>query len=209
MSATEKIRVLVVDDHPIVRLGLVAFIDAQPNMIVVAEAATGEDAVELFGNHQPDVVLMDLRLPGISGVEAIRTIRAEFPQSRFVVMTTYEGDEDIFQALKAGAQAYLIKCMPPQVMVDAIVKVNAGLKVIPPSVAGSLAARTPNSALTGREQDVLALIVKGKSNKEIAWELGITEGTVKCHVNVILSRLGVSDRTQAAVTALQRGIVHL
>jgi DNA-binding NarL/FixJ family response regulator len=209
MSATEKIRVLVVDDHPIVRLGLVAFIDAQPNMVVVAEAATGEDAVELFRSHQPGVVLMDLRLPGISGVDAIRAIRAEFPQSRFVVMTTYEGDEDIFQALKAGAQAYLIKCMPPQVMVDAIVKVNAGLRVIPPSVAGSLAGRTPNSALTVREQDVLALIVKGKSNKEIAAELGITEGTVKCHVNVILSRLGVSDRTQAAVTALQRGIVHL
>ncbi len=209
MSATEKIRVLVVDDHPIVRLGLVAFIDAQPNMIVVAEAATGEDSVELFRRHQPNVVLMDLRLPGISGVDAIRIIKGEFPLSRFVVMTTYEGDEDIFQALKAGAQAYLIKCMPPQAMVDAIVKVNAGLRVIPPSVAGSLAGRTPNSALTGREQDVLALIVKGKSNKEIAAELGITEGTVKCHVNVILSRLGVSDRTQAAVTALQRGLVHL
>jgi DNA-binding NarL/FixJ family response regulator len=209
MSSTEKIRVLVVDDHPIVRLGLVAFIDAQPNMIVVAEAAMGEDAVELFRSHQPNVVLMDLRLPGMSGVDAIRAIRSEFPQSRFVVMTTYEGDEDIYQALRAGAQAYLIKCMPPEAMVDAIVKVNAGLRVIPPSVAGSLASRTPNSALTVREQDVLVLIVKGKSNKEIAAELGITEGTVKCHVNVIPSRLGVSDRTQATVTALQRGIVHL
>jgi DNA-binding NarL/FixJ family response regulator len=209
MSRTNDIRILVVDDHPVVRFGMAAFINAQQNMKVIGEAAAGEDAVDLFRKYRPDVVLMDLRLPGMSGVDAIRAIRSEYPQSRFVVMTTYEGDEDIYQALEAGAQAYLIKCMPPETLVDAILKVNAGLKVIPPAVARNLAARTPNSALTDRERDVLLLIVKGNSNKEIAAELGITEGTVKCHVNVILSRLGVSDRTQAAIAALQRGLVHL
>jgi DNA-binding NarL/FixJ family response regulator len=208
MNRTERIRVLVVDDHPIVRLGLAAFINGQLKMKVIAQAGTGEEAVELFRHHQPDVVLMDLRLPGMSGVDAIRVIRTEYPQSRFVVMTTYEGDEDIYQALEAGAQAYLIKCMEPSALVDAVLKVHAGLRVIPASVAKNLAARTPNSALTDRERDVLGLIVKGQSNKEIAAELGITEGTVKCHVNVILSRLGVNDRTEAAVAALKRGLVH-
>lgn len=209
MNRTEEIRVLVVDDHPIVRLGLAAFINAQAKMKVIAQAGTGEDAVELFRKHQPDVVLMDLRLPGMSGVDAIRAIRHEYPQSRFVVMTTYEGDEDIYQALEAGAQAYLIKCMQPAALVDAVLKVHSGLRVIPAAVANNLATRTPNSALTVRERDVLGLIVKGQSNREIAAELGITEGTVKCHVNVILSRLGVNDRTEAAVAALKRGIVHL
>jgi DNA-binding NarL/FixJ family response regulator len=209
MNKTSEIRILVVDDHPVVRFGMTAFLNAQRNMKVIGEAATGEVAVKLFRKHQPDVVLMDLRLPGMSGVDAIRAIRSEYPQSRFVVMTTYEGEEDIYQALEAGAQAYLIKCMPSEVLVDAIIKVNTGLRVIPPAVAKSLAMRTPNFSLTDRERDVLVLIVKGNSNKEIASKLGITEGTVKCHVNVILSRMGVSDRTQAAIAALQRGIVHL
>jgi len=209
MSKSNEIRILVVDDHPVVRFGMTAFLNAQRNMKVIGEAATGEVAVKLFRKHQPDVVLMDLRLPGMSGVDAIRAIRSEYPQSRFVVMTTYEGEEDIYQALEAGAQAYLIKCMPSEALVDAIIKVNTGLRVIPPAVAKSLAMRTPNFSLTDRERDVLVLIVKGNSNKEIASKLGITEGTVKCHVNVILSRMGVSDRTQAAIAALQRGIVHL
>jgi DNA-binding NarL/FixJ family response regulator len=209
MSKTNEIRILVVDDHPVVRFGMTAFLNAQRNMKVIGEAATGEMAVKLFRKHQPDVVLMDLRLPGMSGVDAIRAIRCEYPQSRFVVMTTYEGEEDIYQALEAGAQAYLIKCMPSETLVDAIIKVNTGLRVIPPAVARSLAMRAPNFSLTDRERDVLVLIVKGNSNKEIASKLGITEGTVKCHVNVILSRMGVSDRTQAAIAALQRGIVHL
>jgi two-component system, NarL family, response regulator len=209
MSRTNEIKILIVDDHPVVRFGMTAFLNAQRNMKVIAEAATGEVAVRLFRKHQPDVVLMDLRLPGMSGVDAIRAIRSEYPQSRFVVMTTYEGEEDIYQALEAGAQAYLIKCMPSEALVDAIIKVNTGLRVIPPAVAKSLAMRTPNFSLTDRERDVLVLIVKGNSNKEIASKLGITEGTVKCHVNMILSRMGVSDRTQAAIAALQRGIVHL
>jgi DNA-binding NarL/FixJ family response regulator len=209
MSETNEIRILVVDDHPMVRFGISAFINAQHGMKVIGEAATGEEGILLFRKYQPDVVLMDLRLPGMSGVDAIRLIRNEYPQSRFVVMTTYEGDEDIYQALEAGAQAYLIKCMPPASLVDAILRVNSGLRVIPAAVAKSLASRTPNSALTDRERDVLGLIVKGKSNKEIAKELGITEGTVKCHVNAILNRMGVSDRTQAAIAALQRGLVHL
>ncbi len=210
MSAiTTTIRVLVVDDHPIVRFGLAAFLNAQQDIEVIAQAGSGEEAIESFRKHRPDVVLMDLRLPGMSGVEAIRVIRNESPQSRFVVMTTYEGDEDIHQALDAGAQAYLIKCMPPDALVDAVRKVSAGLRVVPPAVAKNLAVRTPNSELTGRERDVLSLIVKGKTNKEIGQELHITEGTVKCHVNVILGRLGVNDRTEAAVVALKRGIVHL
>jgi len=209
MSKSNEIRILVVDDHPVVRFGMTAFLNAQRNMKVIGEAATGEVAVKLFRKHQPDVVLMDLRLPGMSGVDAIRAIRSEYPQSRFVVMTTYEGEEDIYQALEAGAQAYLIKCMPSEALVDAINKVNTGLRVIPPAVARNLAMRTPNFSLTDRERDVLVLIVKGNNSKEIASKLGITEGTVKCHVNVILSRMGVSDRTQAAIAALQRGIVHL
>jgi DNA-binding NarL/FixJ family response regulator len=209
MNRTNEIRILVLDDHPIVRFGLSTLINSQNRMKVIGEAATGEEGVALFHRHKPDVVLMDLRLPGMSGVDFIRLIRNEYPNSRFVIMTTYEGDEDIYQALEAGAQAYLIKYMPPESLLDAILKVNSGLRVIPAEVEKSLATRTPNSTLTVRERDVLFLIVKGKSNKQIAAELGITEGTVKCHVNVILSRMGVSDRTQAAIAALQRGLVHL
>src|SRR5215510_6771039 len=151
MSKSNEIRILVVDDHPVVRFGMTAFLNAQRNMKVIGEAATGEVAVKLFRKYKPDVVLMDLRLPGMSGVDAIRAIRHEYPQSRFVVMTTYEGDEDIYQALEAGAQAYLIKCMQPAALVDAVLKVHSGLRVIPAAVANNLATRTPNSALTVRE----------------------------------------------------------
>lgn len=152
---------------------------------------------------------MDLRLPGMSGVEAIRTIRSRDPHARFVVLTTYEGDEDIHQALAAGAQGYLLKGMSHGDLIDAVRKVHAGMRFLPPPVAQSLAARTPNSDLSGREREVLILLVRGRSNKDIAGLLGIAEATVKCHVGTILSRLGVEDRTQAVVTALQRGIVHI
>jgi DNA-binding NarL/FixJ family response regulator len=202
-------RVLVVDDHPIVRFGLAAMVSAQPDMVVVGQAGTGEESLQLFRRHQPDITLMDLRMPGMGGVEAIRAIRKEFPTSRFIVLTTYEGDEDIHSAIEAGAQAYLLKGMSQAELLKAIRAVCHGLKVIPDIVRKALEQRPPSSELSSRELEVLALIVKGHSNKEIAEALGITEGTVKWHVNIILSLLGVSDRTQAAVAALQRGIIHI
>jgi two-component system, NarL family, response regulator len=206
---TARIRVLVVDDHPITRIGIAAIIEATPDMTVVAQAGSGEEAVELFEKHLPDIALMDLRLPGMSGVEAIRTVIARHRHARFVVLTTYEGDEDIHQALQAGARSYIIKGMPHEALVNALRRVHAGGQFLPPPVSRALYSRIPNSDLSAREREVLNLIVKGRSNKEIATDLGITESTVKCHVSVILMRLNVSDRTQAVVTALRRGLAHL
>ena len=204
-----KIGVLVVDDHPITRFGIAAIIQATPDMTVVAQAGSGEEAVELYEKHIPDIVLMDLRLPGMSGVEAIRTVVARHRQARFVVLTTYEGDEDIHQALQAGARSYIVKGMPHEALVNALRRVHAGGRFLPPPVSRALLSRIPNSDLSAREREVLSLIVRGRSNREIASDLGITEATVKCHVSVILMRLNVSDRTQAVVTALRRGLAHL
>lgn len=209
MEHSAKIKVLVVDDHPIVRVGIVAIINARPDMAAVAQCSTGEDAIELFEQHRPDITLMDLRLPKMSGVEAIRAIRVRHPKACFVVLTTYEGDEDIYQAIEAGARAYVIKGMPHEALIDALRRVHAGGRFLPPAVSRALAARTPDSDLSAREREVLSLLARGETNKEIAQHLGITEATVKCHVSVILMRLQVSDRTQAVVTALQRGLVHL
>jgi DNA-binding NarL/FixJ family response regulator len=209
MTANGKLRVLVVDDHPIMRLGIAAIIDAQSDMAVCGQAGSGEDAVRLFRERKPDVTLMDLRLPGMSGLDALRAIRGEDGDARCVVLTTYEGDEDIHQALAAGAAGYLIKAMSNDTLVDALRRVHAGKRFVPASVAQSLAARTPNSDLSPREREVLALMVRGKTNKDIGAELGITEATVKCHVSVILERLDVTDRTQAVIAALQRGLEHL
>jgi len=209
MIANGKFRVLVVDDHPIMRLGIAAIIDAQKDMAVCGEAGCGEDAVRLFRESKPDVTLMDLRLPGMSGLDALRAIRGEDVGARCLVLTTYEGDEDIHQALAAGAAGYLIKAMSNDTLVDALRRVHAGKRFVPASVAQSLAARTPNSDLSPREREVLALMVRGRTNKDIGAELRITEATVKCHVSVILERLGVNDRTQAVVAALQRGLEHL
>lgn len=204
-----KFKVLVVDDHPIVRAGIAAIIQTSADMMVVGQAASGEDAVQTFATHLPDVTLMDLRLPGLSGVDAIRTIRHTHPEARFVVLTTYDGDEDIYQALAAGAKGYIIKGMPHTVLLGALRRVCAGGQYLPQSVTRALAGRTPSSELSAREREVLSLIVGGKSNREIASALGITEGTVKCHVSVILMRLNVHDRTQAVLVALQRGLAHL
>lgn len=204
-----RFRVLVVDDHPIMRLGIAAIINAQKDMKVCGQAGSGEDAVRLFRQHTPDVTLMDLRLPGMSGLEALRAIRREDPLARCVVLTTYEGDEDIHQALAAGAAGYIIKAMSHDTLVDALRKVHAGTRFLPGPVSQSLAARTPNSDLSPREREVLSLMVHGQSNKEIAASLGITEATVKCHVSVILERLGVTDRTQAVIAAVKRGLEHL
>jgi DNA-binding NarL/FixJ family response regulator len=204
-----RIKVLVVDDHPIMRFGISTIINATPDMTTVAQAGSGEEAVELYEKHLPDITLMDLRLPGMSGVDAIRAIIARHRGARFVVLTTYEGDEDIHQALEAGARSYIIKGMPHDALVNALRRVHAGGRFLPPPVTRALSSRTPNSDLSSREREVLKLIVKGRSNREIASDLGITESTVKCHVGVILMRLNVTDRTQAAVAALQRGLVHL
>jgi two-component system, NarL family, response regulator len=204
-----KIRVLVVDDHPIMRVGIAAIIEATPDMTTVAQAGSGEEAIELFEKHLPDITLMDLRLPGMSGVDAIRILMSRHRNAKFVVLTTYEGDEDIHQALAAGARSYIVKGMPHEALVSALRRVQAGGRFLPQPVSRALHSRIPNSDLSLREREVLELIVRGRSNKEIASDLGITESTVKCHVSVILMRLNVSDRTQAVVTALQRGLVHI
>lgn len=209
MNPAPKIKVMIVDDHPLMRVGIAAIINARPDMTVVSQAGTGEEAVASFRKDQPDLTLMDLRLPGsMSGVEAIARIRAIQPQAKVIVVTTYEGDEDIHRALEAGARGYVIKGMPYQTLLEALQKVHVGGRFIPPPVARALASRMPDSDLSSRELEVLNLLVNGKSNKEIANQLGITEATVKSHVSTILMRLNVEDRTQAAVTALRRGLVH-
>jgi two-component system NarL family response regulator len=204
-----KIRILVVEDHHVVRQGLVALLNTVADMRVVAEGADGQQAVELFRQHEPDVTLMDLRMPAMSGVDAVVEIRRHFPAARIIVLTTFDGDEDIYRALQAGARAYLLKGMFGDELMDAIRAVHAGKSRIPPAVAERLASRMGSPGLTARELDVLKLIVAGKSNKEIGEELRISEATVKTHINNILSKLGVTDRTQATTAALQRGIVHL
>ncbi len=205
---TEEISILVVDDHPVVRQGLVALLKTVPDMHVVAEAADGGEAVELYRQHKPAVTLMDLRLPTVGGVQAIQRIRAEFPAARVIVLTTYDGDEDIYRALQAGAKAYLLKGMSIDELISAIRAVHAGKSRIPAPIAEKLAERMGGAELTNRELGVLQLIVRGMSNKEIASELVISEATVKTHINSLLGKLGVTDRTQAATAALQRGIVH-
>jgi len=207
--SNDKIKVLIVDDHPLMRVGVASIVNTRPDMSVVAQTGTGEEAVSLFAQHRPDITLMDLRLPKMSGVDAILAIRSKFPAARFVVLTTYEGDEDIHRALEAGAKGYIIKGMPYQTLIDALLRVHAGGRFLPPPVARALASRMPDSDLSSREQEVLRHLVEGLSNKEIAALLGITEATVKCHVSTILMRLNVSDRTQAVVSALQRGLVHI
>jgi len=209
IQAVARIKVLIVDDHPILRVGIAAIIEATPDMTVVAHAGSGEEAVELFEKHQPDITLMDLHLPGMSGVEAIHTLIARHREAKFVVLTTYEGDEDIHQALQDGARSYIITGMPHEELVNALRRVHAGERFLPRPVSHAHNSRIPNSDLSAREREVLDLIAHGKSNKEIASQLGIAESTVKCHVGVILMRLNVRDRTQAVVTALQRGIVQL
>jgi len=203
----EPIRVLVVEDHNVVRQGLVALLNLVEGIQVVGEAADGAEAIAQFRKQQPDVTLVDLRLPKMSGVEVIQRVRAETPQARFVVLTTYDGDEDIYRALKAGAKAYLLKGMTTDELITTIREVHAGRSHIPPAIAERLAERMGTEDLTPREAEVLQEIVAGKSNKEIAAELEISEATVKTHINTLLSKLGVTDRTQAATAAIRRGIV--
>lgn len=205
----EPIRILVVDDHHVVRQGLVALLNIMPEIQVVGEAGDGLQAIELHRSLRPDITLMDLQLPRLGGVEAIQQIRAGDPAARFVVLTTFDGDEDIFRALQAGAKAYLLKGMTLEELLATIQAVHSGKTRISPAIAEKLAERMSSSALTARELGVLERIVAGRANKEIASDLNISEATVKSHINNLLSKLGVSDRTHAATVALQRGIVHL
>jgi DNA-binding NarL/FixJ family response regulator len=208
MLPDQPIGVLIVDDHPIMRFGIAAIIGSG-GMTVVGQVGTGADAVRMHRQLLPDVTLMDLRLPDISGVEAIRQIRSHTPDAKIVVLTTYEGDEDIRQALEAGAGGYLIKGMSHNVLLKAVQQVYRGSRFLPHAVIETLQAKMPGSHLSQREREVLQLMFRGKSNREIAEELQIKEATVKSHVSVILMRLNVSDRTQAVVEGLKRGLVHL
>ena len=205
----ESIRVLVVEDHHVVRQGLVALLNVEDGLEVVAEAADGVEAIAQFRKHKPNITLIDLRLPRLTGVEVIERIRMETPHARFIVLTTYDGDEDIYRALQAGARAYLLKGMTSGELIATIRMVHAGKSHIPPAIAEKLAERMGTEELTPREFDVLEQIVHGMSNKEIATELEISEATVKTHINSLLSKLNVTDRTQAATAAIQRGIVTL
>ncbi|HEU0090748.1 MAG TPA: response regulator transcription factor [Vicinamibacteria bacterium] len=202
------IRVLVVDDHPLVRQGVVAVVAAESDMAVVGEAGDGRQAVALFRKVRPDVALIDLGLPLLDGIGAMEAIRSEFPGSRFIALTVYQGDEDVHRALQAGAQAYLLKNAPSSQLVAAIRAVHAGLRKIPPEVASLVSDRGPGPGLTVREIQVLRLVAKGRTNLEIAEELQITRGTAKWFVSSILSKLGVGDRTEAVTMALERGILH-
>ena len=209
--ATEPgaIRILTVDDHPLLRKGIAALVNAEPDMKLVAEASTGEEAIKEFKKALPDDTLMDLQMPGMSGIECIITIRADFPNARIIVLTTYPGDMQMVRALKAGARGYLLKGQVNRDLLEAIRAVHAGQRRIPPELAANLAEYTAGDELTIREIDVLRLIAAGNANKEIAGQLSIAEETVKSHVTNILAKLHANDRTHAVTIALKRGIIQL
>ncbi|HYL75136.1 MAG TPA: response regulator transcription factor [Bryobacteraceae bacterium] len=204
-----SIRILIAEDHLIARVGVKTIVNTQPDMSVVAEAANGSQAVELHRKHRPDITLMDMRMPGMGGMEAVAAIRKELPDARIIALSTYGGDEDIRRALQAGVRAYLTKDVLHDELIRAIHAVHAGETYLPATVSAALEAGALPADLTAREMDVLTLIVKGHGNKQIAYDLGIAEHTVKNHVKNILSKLDVADRTQAATEAIQRGIIHL
>jgi DNA-binding NarL/FixJ family response regulator len=210
MSAEAKtIRILTADDHALLRQGIASLVEIEPDMELVAQASTGREAIEQFRRHQPDVTLMDLQMPDISGIEAIIAIRSEFPDARIVVLTTYAGDVQVVRALKAGARGYLLKGNVHTDLLATIRAVHAGQKRIPPEVAAELAMHTTEDQLTARELEVLKLIAQGNANKEIAAQLSVREDTVKSHVGNILDKLGANDRTHAVTIGLKRGIIDL
>ncbi len=209
MTPIQRIRVFVVEDHTVVRQGLIALLSSAPEIEVAGFAKDGREAADRYLSLMPDVTLIDLQMPVMSGVEAIQQIRRTVPAARFIVLTTFDGDEDIYRAMQAGARAYLLKGMDMEELVQAIQAVHAGRGRIPSVIAEKLAQRVSSDELSAREVEVLERIVAGRANKEIASDLHITEATVKSHVNSLLAKLGASDRTHAAVLGLQRGIVHL
>jgi DNA-binding NarL/FixJ family response regulator len=209
MSDAIKIRVFSVDDHPLMHEGLATVIKNQSDMLLVAEASNGREALQRFREHKPDVTLMDLRLPDISGVDAMIAIRAEFPEARVIILTTFAGDVEIQNALAAGARAYILKSMPPKELVEVIRQVHAGKRRIPPEIAANLAEHYSDEALTGREVEVLSQIAGGNRNRDIADKLFITEETVKVHIKHIMEKLGANDRTQAVAIGVRRGIIQL
>ncbi|ACC80972.1 two component transcriptional regulator, LuxR family [Nostoc punctiforme PCC 73102] len=209
MSQSNVIRILLADDHPILGQALTMFLQCESDMTVIGHAGDGREALELFHQHQPDVALMDLRMPKMEGADAIAAICAKFKHARIVVLTTFDGDEDIYRGLRAGAKGYLLKGAEPNELLDAIRTVHKGQKYIPPTIAAKLAERMSSEELSDRELEVLRLIAKGKNNQQISNVLNIAESTVRFHTNNIFGKLNVSDRTQALVTALNRGIVRL
>jgi DNA-binding NarL/FixJ family response regulator len=209
MSEATRIRVFTVDDHALLREGIAAVITNEPDMVLVAQASTGRDAMRQFQTHQPDVTLMDLRLPDMSGIDALIAIRTEAPDARIIILTTFEGDVEMQRALEAGARGYLLKSMPPKDLVAAIRQVHAGRKSIPAEVATQLAEHLSDEALTAREIDVLSRVAGGNRNRDIAGQLFISEETVKVHMKHIMEKLGASDRTQAVAIAIRRGIIQL
>jgi DNA-binding NarL/FixJ family response regulator len=209
MQNLEKIRVLCVDDHPLVRKGIASLLSTESDVVLIAEASTGREAIELFRRFEPDVTLMDLRLPDLDGVTVTRMIRQEFPEARILALTSYDGDQDIYSAIEAGVRGYLLKEVVHSEVLRAIRAVHAGKRVLPPDVLERLSEHFPQITLTPREVEVLAFVAQGFANKDIASRLGTASGTIKMHVQNILAKLGAADRTHAVTIAIRRGILHV